>query len=281
MSKFYIVLFYILISCSVSGQKQVIKNFKMPIYPSCDKLKIEDERLDCFQSNVTSLYTKQLEKYINLFEYLNIAEGEANVILELNNRGEFDLRRIESNSSLFKGYCELAFEEFKNELKNKRIDIIPAKSIDGKENLSIVVSFPIGFKLKKQVEETKNRLIAVLSDKTTEYNIYITPDKEIKIYEFNEFKPIYLGKYNSLQELENTQPYKDLIEKNNDLITLAEADFGKVKLLLKVLNVFKEDEFYTLFIVSELKGRKEKQLRKFTSFDEFKNSAYYEWLIID
>ena len=279
MPKSLAYIFLLLISCLVSAQK-TSDSFQMPIYPTCDKIKDNQERLNCFQSNIVSIYTKQLEKYLNSFEYLNLSEAEAKIVLELSNEGEFSLKEINSTVPLFKGYNQLAFEGFKKYLKENDIKITPAKTIDGKENIGMLISFPIGFKLNKIVDEGENiRLISVLNEGNYTYEIYITPEKDLKVYQADDIKPIYLGTYQTIQELKETLPYSELITNAGELITLVQVDFGKVKMLLQALNIFNEDEFYTVFVISEVKGKKIKQLRKFTSFEEFKKSAYYDWLI--
>lgn len=279
MPKSLAYIFFILISCLVSAQN-TSDSFQMPIYPTCDKITDNQERLNCFQSNIISIYTKQLQKYLNSFEYLNISEAEAKIVLELDNEGKFFLKEVNSSIPLFKGYNELAFKGFKQYLDDNSIHITPAKTLDGKENIGMLISFPIGFKLNDFVEEGNNtRLVSVLHEEDNIYKIYLTPTKELKVYQNGEIKPLYLGAYETIQELKNTLPYHVLISDAGELITLVQADFGKVKMLLQTLNIFNEDEFYTVFIISEVKGRKIKQLRKFMSFEEFRKSPYYNWLI--
>lgn len=280
MNQFLLFFFSLFFSSvCISAQETHSDSFQMPIYPSCNKIKDSKERLICFQKNITSIYTRYLEKYIYSFEYLNLPDSEAKIVLELSKEGRFNLKSIESNSAIFKTYAILAFEGFQEELRAKKIELVPAKTLDGKESIAMLISFPIGFDLTHKVEESFPRLISVLQDDENSYEVYLTPAKDFIVYQSGTINPIYLGKYSTLQEIKHTLPYEEILAEIPDLVTLRQADFGKVNVLLQALNIFDEANFYTLFIVSEVKGKKIKQLRKYNSFHEFKESPYYDWLI--
>jgi hypothetical protein len=277
MFKTFSYIFIILFSSFTYAQKNE-DDFQMPIYPGCEKAKNNEERLTCLQKNITSLYTEHLQNYVNSFEYLNIAKANAKILLELDAEGNLLLKDVQTDLPIFRGYNVLAFKNFKEELIKDKVKIVPAKRVANGENVRLRISFPVEFKLNKLVTETDTRLISVLHDENTTYKIYLAPNLDLKVYEENDSKLTYLGKYNSLQELKNTMPYQVIIQDSSELVTLVQSDFGKVKMLLQTLNIFDEDNFYTLFIISEVKGKKIKQLRKFTSFADFQNSPYYDWL---
>lgn len=263
----------------VSAQTNLISSeFSVPVFPGCEKVKGRQELMECFQKGLTSNYTKHLEKYLDAFEYLNIPNAESEISFTIRPNGDLSLKNINSTSGLYKDYNVLAFESMVNEMQKNNQRIISAQSLD-KTNMNVSLSFPVGFKLTQPVEESDNRLICVLNDVDKIYEVILTPNKDLKIYELGGVKPFYLGKFNSLQEIKNTLPYKNLIPEDNQLVTLAQSDFEGVKLLLQTKNIFYADSFYTLFIVSQVKGKRIKQLRKYISFNEFKNSPYYDWII--
>ncbi len=263
---------------SLSFAQNNWSNFQMPIYPGCEKAINNEERLACLQKNITTIFTEKLQGYVNSFEYLNLAKANAKIVLELNADGDLLLKDVQTDLPLFRGYNVLAFKNFKEQLIKDKITIIPAQNSETGEKVRLKISFPIEFTLNHIVTETDPRLIAVLHDEAATYKIYLEPNLDLKVYEDKEAKLTYLGKFTSLQELKNTMPYQTIIQDSSKLMTLAQADFGKVKLLLQALNIFDEDKFYTLFIISEVKGKKIKQLRKYTSLSEFQKSPYYDWL---
>ena len=263
----------------VNAQSTSISNeFSVPIFPGCEKVEGRQEMMECFQKGLTSNYTRHLEKYLDAFEYLNIPSAESEISFTIRPNGDLSLKNINSTSGLYKDYNVLAFESMIDEMQKNNQHVVSAQSLD-KTSMNVSLSFPVGFKLTHPVEETENRLISVLNDEDKTYEVIISPSKDIKIYEVGGLKPFYLGKFNSLEEIKNTLPYKNLIQDEKQLVTLAQSDFKEVKLILQTKNIFQANSFYTLFIVSQVKGKKIKQLRKFNTFEAFKNSPYYDWIV--
>lgn len=274
--KLFTIVVALLVGCNLFAQveEDFSTKYKMPIFPGCEKLISEEDQFKCFQQNITTSYSSYLEKYLESFEYLNIPFGESQLSFLVNQNGELILKNIDTTQPLFRDYNILAFQDFAKDYK-----ITPAKSILTDKNVTIALNFPVGFKLSRQVLETNSRIISVIENNNSTYEIVITPDHELKIYELSDFKPIYLGKYNSLQEIKNTLPYKESIQDMQELVTLAQSNFGKEKFILQSKNIFQNDNFATIFIVSQVKGKRIKQLRKYTTLEDFIQSPYYDWII--
>lgn len=263
---------------AIAQSTSQVNEFTVAIFPGCEKIKEREEQFACFQKNLTSNYTRHLQNYVDSFEYLNIGDASANLKFTIQPDGNLELKQVESNNPIYKEYTVLAFIDMVNELERKRLKIIPSKSINDNQPLAVSSSFPVNFRLSNKIIETENRLISILKDENTTFEVVLTPDKNIKVYEIGGVKPFYLGKYNSVQELKNTLPYKDLIQDKDELVTLAQSDFQDVKIILQSKNVFHQKDFYTIFIVSEVKKKKIKQLRKYTSLKDFIESPYYAWI---
>ena len=264
---------------SVIAQSTIqVNEFSVAIYPGCEKIKEREDQFTCFQKSITSNYTKHLQNYVDAFEYFNIGDAVANVKFTINEDGKLLLKQVESNNSIYKEYAVLAFYDLINELDKNNQKIKPSISTKDGKPLAVSSSFPVNFKLNDNVIETDNRVISILKDENVTYEVVLTPTKDIKVYEIGGIKPFYLGKYNSLQELKNTLPYKNLIQDKDELVTLAQSDFQDIKIILQSKNIFQESEFYTIFIVSEIKKKKIKQLRKYTSLKDFIASPYYAWI---
>ncbi|MBS7333671.1 MAG: hypothetical protein KIG88_08780 [Weeksellaceae bacterium] len=273
-----ILFFFNLVSAQTTSNSN---EFTFAIFPGCEKMKEREDQFTCLQKGLTSNYTRHLQKYIDSFEYLNIGEAAANVKFTIQTDGRLELKQVEASNSIYKEYTVLAFIDMVNELNEKKLKLIPSKSTKDGSPVAVTSSFPVNFKLHDEFEETENRVISILNDGNTIYEVILTPKNDIKIYEVGGIKPFYLGKYNSIQEIKNTLPYKNLIQEKDELVTLAQSDFQDVKIILQSKNIFHQAEFNTFFIVSEVKRKRIKQLRKYTSLKDFVNSPYYKWIVRD
>lgn len=250
--------------------------YEMAVYPGCEKLKVREERFQCFQSNLSNAFTSKLQQYVDAFEYLNLPDATSKIEFIINREGDLVLKYVDTKQPQFREYAVLAFADL---VKSQTRKITPAYSLVNGEKLSVALALPIGFTLNHPLIIKDNRVIATLIDDTSYFEIIETPNQDYKVYDVSGDRPFYLGKYNTLKEIENTQPYNDLIKNSSELITLAQSTFGKQKFILQTKNIFKEKSFYTIFIVSEIKNKKIKQLRKFTTLKEFKESPYYQWIV--
>lgn len=274
------ILSILLLSTSILGfsQEKEPKTiaYEMAVYPGCEKAKIGSERFQCFQTSISNAFTSKLQQYVDAFEYLNLPNATSKIEFVATRDGDLVLKYIDTNQPQFREYAVLAFADLVRSLNRK---IVPAYSLENGEKLSVSLALPVGFTLNYPLTINENRVIATLVDDSSYYEIIETPNQDYKVYDVSGDRPFYLGKYNTLKEIERTQPYNELIKNSSELITLAQSTFGKQKFILQTKNIFKEKTFYTLFIVSEVKNKKIKQLRKYTTLKEFKESPYYQWVI--
>lgn len=268
------------ISNANAQEVKVVDEIESMVYPGCEKEKTNALKKSCFEQQIKSSILGNVQNYMEHLEYLNVDSSEAILKMFLSKEGKLVLQHIAASEPLYKDYIFLSFEDLNHKLNSNKKKIIPAKNAVTGNPVVLNMSIPINYQLFEYVEETDNRLITILQDEDATYEIVLTPDKKLKIYEIQENRaPLYLGSYQSLLDIKNTLPYKNLIQDKDELITLAQSDFNDMKLVLQVKNIFHHHQFYTLFIVSEVKGKKIKQLRKFNKLKDFKESPYYDWLI--
>ena len=215
-----------------------------------------------------------LDKYMPYFEYFNISNARATVFFKLDQYGQIELKNVESNSSFFKVYNVLSFAEFMVKM-NEQKQIVSAKSIDRTQDLAMNLSFPIDFKISEEIVEEKSRVIAILHDHELKYELRLSPSREIKIYEVNGERSIYLGKYNTLEEIVNTLPYKNLVPISSEWTDLGNYSDETGEYSVKVKNIFNRESFSNQFVVYKLKGKKYKVLAKFSSLKTFIESDYF------
>ena len=264
---------------SVDAQKKNLDSISVPLFTGCEKQETREDQFICLQKNITTIYTNQLQRYIYAFEYLNIQSAEAEIQFVVHRDGSLKLKYVDTNEPTFRAYNVLAFQDMLEYMQKNKLSIGVKDINAANQAADLVLKFPIKISLNEVVEESSNRLVNVLYDGAIKYEIVMTPTTDFKIYEIKGDQSFYLGKYNSLLEIKNTLPYKNLMQDEKELVTLAESDYGTSKILLQTKNIFYEKDFYTLFIVSEVKGKRIKQLRKYTSLSALKDSPYYDWII--
>jgi len=270
------ILSFILLGLTVTNFAQDMKGAEFPVYPGCEKL--IKENANCFQQKIANDLTEEIEKYSYAFEYLNIPKAEATVDFLINKEGHLILKNITSSQPQFKEYVHLAFDDLVMDLQNNKRQIIPAKTKIDQKPLSVSLKLPVNFTLNNHLTINNNRLIAVLNDGFVKYEIVMTPNLDFKIYEVNESRTIYLGKYTSLQEIQQTLPYSDLIKNASNTMILGVFDYGNEKFSLQINNFFRYKDFVTEFVIFSIKNKKTKKLARFQSMKDFHDSPYYQWL---
>lgn len=279
MYKIFAFLFGLIVLNKVSAQDKNLDSIAVPIFSGCEKQSSREDQFFCLQKNITNLYSSQLQNYIYAFEYLNVASAEAEVQFVVRKDGDLNLKYIDTPHPLFRSYNVLSFQDMKAYMEKNKLGISLQNTSAERPATDLILKFPIYIKLNETVDETENRLIHVFYDGEVKYEVVMTPEKDFKMYEIKGDRSFYLGKYNSLLEIKNTLPYKNLIRDPKELVSLVQSDYGSSKIVLQTRNIFYERDFYTLFIVSEIKGKRIKQLRKYTTLKSFKDSPYYDWLI--
>ena len=279
MYKIISLAFVFIAMVSVDAQKKNLDSISVPLFTGCEKQETREDQFICLQKNITTIYTNQLQRYIYAFEYLNIQSAEAEIQFVVHRDGSLKLKYVDTNEPTFRAYNVLAFQDMLEYMQKNKLSIGVKDINAANQAADLVLKFPIKISLNEVVEESSNRLVNVLYDGAIKYEIVMTPTADFKIYEIKGDQSFYLGKYNSLLEIKNTLPYKNLMQDEKELVTLAESDYRTSKILLQTKNIFYEKDFYTLFIVSEVKGKRIKQLRKYTSLSALKDSPYYDWII--
>lgn len=279
MYKIISLAFVFIAMVSVDAQKKNLDSISVPLFTGCEKQETREDQFICLQKNITTIYKNQLQRYIYAFEYLNIQSAEAEIQFVVHRDGSLKLKYVDTNEPTFRAYNVLAFQDMLEYMQKNKLSIGVKDINAANQAADMVLKFPIKISLNEVVEESSNRLLNVLYDGAIKYEIVMTPTTDFKIYEIKGDQSFYLGKYNSLLEIKNTLPYKNLMQDEKELVTLAESDYGTSKILLQTKNIFYEKDFYTLFIVSEVKGKRIKQLRKYTSLSALKDSPYYDWII--
>lgn len=279
MHKIISLVFILIALGSVNAQKKNLDSISVPVFTGCEKEESREEQFVCLQKNITSIYSNQLQHYIYAFEYLNIESAEAEIQFVVHKDGSLKLKYVDTNEPIFRAYNVLAFQDMLEYMHKHKLTITVKDVNPTNQAADLVLKFPIKITLNETVEETSNRLVNVLYDGDVKYEIVMTPSNDFKIFEVKGEHSFYLGKYSSLLEIKNTLPYKNLIQDRKELVSLVQSDYGSSKILLQTKNIFYEKDFYTLFIVSEIKGKRIKQLRKYTSLSALKESPYYDWLL--
>src|SRR5690606_15303170 len=99
------------------------------------------------------------------------------------------------------------------------------------------------------------------NQKNLRYEVRLFKNKDIKLYEIQKDAQYFLGKFLTLNELERSDPYKSLIEKERKqgktLVT--DGFIGEEFFEIYIHNLFKGDPKKSIFVevIKDVKGKKQ------------------------
>lgn len=282
--KKYLLSVYSIACISVSAQETIDRQmYTMVEHPVCNQVKGNDALLNCFQELLLKRFTKQVENYMDRFEYFQLEDASAKVEFVIDKNGLLKPNKITSSNSIYKEYVEKAFHQVIHEIntdKNQRL--IPAKKGVDHTPIAIGLSFPVSFKINPNLytSEKEDRVIVQLKDANFFFEIIFTPEKEFKVYEIHDEKnPIYLGKYNSIDELASVEPFHTMLEQlTEDTMLLGEGEIkGKVYQVYSTNWRMDSDQPFFIQVVQKKQGKNKryKQVALFSSFVAFNSSKYF------
>lgn len=240
--------------------------FEAPIAPGCEKFEMIKDRLDCF----TTFNNKMIVSYYNVrqnldiyFRLLPISE-KAN--FQIDTSGKYVFKPKENNSVLFNKLGDDVFDFINSFLDTTSMQIIPAKSLDGKPavlNFNIPITFQFNEKLKTDIDKSP------ILFSTKDLIVRLAKDYTFKIY---DQQGKFLRELNSVKEIYNDKDLNHLTRASKN--TIVEKSINGKTIKLEVQNVFQ----------NQLKALKinyyENQVLKkeFDSMEKFLKSDYSKYI---
>lgn len=284
----FVFLLFLFFLSAVSAQEQQLyssqKVHSMPIFSGCEKHDPTDRKLmnNCISSQLSLKLFKSLNGFDEVMRQSGFETAETLIQFVVSKEGVIiDIRALEGGNPILGDAFVMAFEQIAMELP----PIQPAKLKDG-EAVNIVFQLPFEYRVAKTRESKPNSTFPVeeivlftlnSENKSPRYEVRLYKNKDIKVYEVNDQKDIFLGKYLTLYELEKSEPFKTLIENerksNRTLVTEGTIDNEFYQIVIH--NLFQSPSKKSVFVevLKEVNG-KFKSVEKFEKEEEFNQSPY-------
>lgn len=289
MKNYFQILAFLL--CSVHfafGQEQQVytmsKVHALPIMSGCEKKDPTDRKsmVTCISSNLNADLYKSMKGFDEIMKQSGIEKAEAIIQFLVSKEGVIiDISALQGSNPILADAAVLAFEKLAMDYP----PIQPAKLKDGTP-VNVIFQLPFEYVVPKTKEVIKNdnpnaKEIVIFSllpeSNAYRYEVRLFKNKEIKVYEVNSTSEVFLGKYITLNELEQSEPYKTLLEsarkQAKTLISegIVDGEFYQVY----VHNLFQNSKNKSVYVevLKEVEG-KFISVEKFEKESDFESSKY-------
>lgn len=284
----FVFIFFLSFLSAVSAQEQQVysmsKVHSLPIFAACEKHDPTDRKLmnNCISSDLSMKLFKSLKGFDEVMKQSGFEKAEATLQFLVSKEGVLiDIRPLEGGNPILGDAAAIALEKIAMELP----PIQPAKLKNGTP-VNVVFQLPIEYRVKKEeVNKSSNDypvdeiVLYTLTPegKTYRYEVRLYKNKSITVYEKQGSEFYFLGKYLTLNELERSEPYKSLMEKERKqgktLVT--DGFIGEDFYEVYIYNLFNADGKHKVFVevFKKVKG-KNQSVAKFEKEESFNQSKY-------
>ena len=195
----------------------------MAIFPGCENFDKKDKvnLLKCFSSELSALLQKELKDFEKEMEKNGYFKAETKVNFVVDKHGKIiQIKALNGGNEDLAISSEKAFHRIASKIKK----INPAALPDGSP-VNLVFQLPIRYQVEINYLsefEWKEMTLATLIEGDKKYEIRQDKLKNIKVYEIQNGKETFLGKYLTTQEIFNSEPYRSILTQNNNRILMAE-----------------------------------------------------------
>jgi hypothetical protein len=277
-----------LVSCNILlGQEQQIysagKVHQLPIFPDCEKVSEDRSKLlSCISRELSIRVHKNLVDFDEVMNQSGFEKAEATLQFLVSKEGVLiDIRPLQGGNPILGDAAAIALEKIAMELP----PIQPAKLKNGTP-VNVVFQLPIEYRVKKEeVKKVENEypvdeivLFTLIPDgKPYRYEVRLYKNRSITIYEKQDSEYYFLGKYLTLNELERSEPYKSLMEKERKLgkTLVTDGFIGEEFYEVYIHNLFGTNTKSPVFVevYKKVKG-KNQSVAKFEKEESFNQSIY-------
>lgn len=199
----------------------------MAVFPGCESIDEKDKvnLQKCFSAKLSELLQKELKDFHKEMEKNGYFKAHTIVQFVADKHGKIiQIKALNGGNEDLAIASEKAFNRIASKIKK----IKPAALADGSP-VNLVFQLPIRYQVEINYLsefEWKEMTLATLKEGDNKYEIRQDKLKNIKVYEIQNGKETFLGKYLTTQEIFNSEPYRSILTQNNNRILLAE---NKVK----------------------------------------------------
>ncbi len=248
---------------------------EMAIFPGCESETDKSELQKCFSQNISNLLSAKLWNFTDKMTELKINSASAKLQFVVDKNGK--LIQIVAMSG---GNVELAqaSEKALKEIATEISVIRPALLEDGSP-VNLVFQLPVRFQIQEDSPEEPqydwNELVmTTLKENNSIYEIRIAKPETFKVYEITSNGQVFLGNYQTMYEIVQTEPYKSIFERLNDRMLITE---GLMNGTFYRIYSSKEDQLNVH--IYELKEGQESLLEKISQKDFYILPKYSELII--
>jgi len=292
MKQLFTILFILILGNSVFAQEQKLfatrEVAEMAVFPGCEKIAPtnKNEMNACLSQQLSEKLANKLMGFDEVMQQSGISGAVAKIQFVISKEGIIiDIRELKGSNPILADAAVQALSKIAEELPPIR----PAKIKKGTP-VNIVYQLPVKYEIglenkePEQVFPVDEIVLFTLSDKDSRYEIRLFKNKEIKMYERKNGTETYLGRFLSLNEVERSEPYKSLIdkEKNKDRILVTDGNLDDGFYEIYIYNLFKKESDKPVFVeVVKVDNGKKKVVSKFEKEADFNQSRFAPLLYRD
>lgn len=283
---YYLVLIFLISSAVHSQQQQVYlatEVSEMPVFPGCEHIKPsrKKEMNRCMAEKITELLNPKMAGLEEEMSGLGISRAGAVILFVITREGVMlNFSESADSNPILARYAIKAFNQISMEIKPIR----PARLKKG-ETVNLLYQMPVTYEADEEVREmlsyqfpTDEIVLFTLKDDPTSYEVRLYQDKNIRVYEISGDRETFLGRFLSLSELEHSEPYKSLIERErqSDRTLVSGGKLDNDYYEIYIHNLFQKDKkSKPIFVeIKKLEDGKMIPVQTFEKEIEFNQSKY-------
>jgi len=256
---------------------------EMPQFPGCENIHPTNkkEMSGCIAERISERLLQNMKGVDESLIKSEIYDARADIQFVISKEGILiGMKELKGSNPILAESALLAMERISVELPPIR----PAKLKDG-TSVNLLFQIPIVYKLEKKdavlvdsafpVDEIV--LFTLLGEAGLRYEVRLFKNKDIKIYEIQNNQTTFLGKFLTLNEVENSEPYKSLIDQSrkSDKILLTDGFLDKEFYEIYVHKLCNPKQSEPVFVeVVQLENKKRNSIIKYEKEADFNKSRY-------
>lgn len=256
---------------------------EMPQFPGCENIHPSNkkEMSGCIAEKISESLLQNMKGVDESLIKSEIYDARADIQFVISREGILiGMKELKGSNPILAESALLAMERISAGLPPIR----PAKLKDG-TSVNLLFQIPIVYKLEKKdavlvdsafpVDEIV--LFTLLGEEDLRYEVRLFKNKDIKVYEIKKDQTSFLGKFLTLNEVENSEPYKSLIDQSrkSDKILLTDGFLDKEFYEIYVHNLFNPKQSEPVFVeVVRLENKKRNSIIKYEKEADFNESKY-------
>lgn len=263
---------------------------EMAVFPGCEKIENSNKiaLTDCLSEQLSNRLLNELGGLDEALRQSGIYDAQAHIQFVISREGIIiGVDQMEGSNPILGDAAALAMEKISMELP----PIHPAM-LEDRTPVNLVFQLPVRFQIEEKSERLAGEfpvdeimLFTLLTDKKDlRYEVRWFKNKDIKVYEIRNSQSSFLGKFLTLNELENSEPYKSLIDKSrtSDKLLVADGFLEKEFFEIYIYNLFDPAQRKPIFVeVVQIEDEKTKSVFKFQTEAEFNDSRFVSLIYRD